>query len=319
VAINSAGFSPGPVTDVEYARILGASFASVMEGHHLAVTPGSADRTVSVAAGAISGQGVYSEVTTDTVPTASSNPSSGYRWDAVVLRKNWTAKTSTLVKVENTLLNSYSIPVGCNLGLSNIGTAAHDTLLALYRVNNGLTAVQEIIDYRPFGGGSWLRLRSPKALLPDWAPPGTFVERGGEQWVRDTLTTGFRLLRPNVTSWAARSASPLPGNAVGVEYTLAALFIPNAPAGSYTLFGAASAYASPAVNVTYRLVVNSDAGLIFRGSAQAQSTASSFSRVYQHTNGDLLIGLAGSSPGGGWTCSDGAQVTATWESPLALT
>lgn len=124
----------------------GASTPIVVGPTDFKVSPiTSADRTLSVAAGAAWGSGVYASsdtpITVQLGVVASSN-----RWDAVVLRRDWNTNTTQVTSVQNTLLNSKTVPSGIQQSPGNV----EDQLLALVQVTAGQSVPTSIVDLRCF-------------------------------------------------------------------------------------------------------------------------------------------------------------------------
>lgn len=102
MAITSVGYE-GTVGWLEWAKMstFGADYSCVGEGDYAVTLVPTADRTVRVAAGQAWGRGVMA-VSDAPVNLQPAPITSGSRWDTVVLRRNWTTKTSTLAVLSGT-------------------------------------------------------------------------------------------------------------------------------------------------------------------------------------------------------------------------
>lgn len=149
--VNVAGFK-GTVNDERWARLVpraGSNPYGVVNANDCKVTIASGDRRVTVAPttanGGVWGWGVFCEFAEATT-LALTAPTSGSRWDLIVLRRNWANRTVTPVVVPGTAARA--LPTR----RTNPG-AEDDQPLALARVQNGSTTVAEVIDLRCFSSG----------------------------------------------------------------------------------------------------------------------------------------------------------------------
>jgi hypothetical protein len=109
----------------------------------------AADRTVAVAPGSGWGQGVY-DTTTAEQTIQLDICSSGYRWDLVAWRRDWSTNSTTLVKINGNATKA--IPSG---RLTNPGTT-DDQPLALVKIVAGASQPAEIVDLRIWAGNGGL-------------------------------------------------------------------------------------------------------------------------------------------------------------------
>ena len=144
----------GVFTDVAYARsaMYGGDYGryAVQTATAWSVVADSATaRGVIVKAGRMVGDGIYDETTVD-IPLQFDAPAAGTTvYGAVVVTRDWTAKTSTL-KVVLGPTNTAQNPPGLN---TNAGVLA-DQVLALVQVVAGQLAVGPILDRRTWIEGS---------------------------------------------------------------------------------------------------------------------------------------------------------------------
>ncbi|MDK8450998.1 hypothetical protein [Corynebacterium mastitidis] len=116
-------------------------------------TAGSGLR-VSVAAGAGFAAGARIN-STSTESVTISAPSSGSRWDAVVLRIDWQKSTADLVAVQGTASappSTVTSGSGRTTSINRIPGTRYDALLALVRVSAGRSTVESLLDMRMWGG-----------------------------------------------------------------------------------------------------------------------------------------------------------------------
>ena len=136
------------VQDAKRSQFQGAVFPAVATRAALVVSiNGAASLTCNVSAGVAWAHGVMAtldaaeSVTFDSVTTLNAT-----RWDAVVIRRNWTAGTAVLAVVKGTAAASASqvLPPGLN---GNPGVL-HDQVLALVRIANGQNLPTLVVDMR---------------------------------------------------------------------------------------------------------------------------------------------------------------------------
>lgn len=102
------------------------------------------DRTVDVAPGMAWGFGVLA-VSDTTISIQLPTLGSGTRWDAIVLRRDWTDNSLNVIAIPNPTLNAKVVPTG---QLANNPGVVHDQLLALVQVTAGQTSPTALIDLR---------------------------------------------------------------------------------------------------------------------------------------------------------------------------
>lgn len=136
----------GGVQELQWAKLstgLGAAYTIEQAGVSANMDPtasGTVARTVNVSAGRAYNHGVRIDYPGGAVQLDAIG--SGSRWDAVVLRYDWSTNTAALAKVTGTATKQ--IPAGVN---SNPGVL-DDQLICLARVTAGQTNTQEIVDLR---------------------------------------------------------------------------------------------------------------------------------------------------------------------------
>lgn len=324
-ATSSAGYA-GPVTDEQYARILGGSFPWVSSKDDFVVTPGPGTLQITVSAGRITGYGIEDVFAAATLTATA--PSAGSEWWAVIVRRTY---TSTPPKSEVLMVKgsaAYAFPASLNLAMSNIG-GVHDIVLWMVRFTSGLTAVQERVDHRPFGGGTHLVLRdltgANAPLLPDWAPIGVFVTRNDEEWRHDYDDTGphWKMMRPAPddryryverapapdASFGTSGGSYVSGTMVGVQ------------PGKWRIKGTAVVAVGAVGNAG---IIGYDVRLMVNGVQRRFLPLAGFGGAqvshdieYLHTQdtfGNLPVNLTGFATTSVKACT-GSEIAMTWEGP----
>lgn len=162
MAITSVGYD-GTIDEVQWAQMIkkvGVSDYGVVGGTDwkvTAVTGGT--RTVSIAVGKGWGHGVYDSIDAN-VTIALDAATSGFRWDLIAMRRDWTGTggSSTIVKVNGTA--SKIIPTG---RLSGPGVT-DDQPLALVQITAGQTMPTAVVDLRCWAGNGGMAAQDTLAL-----------------------------------------------------------------------------------------------------------------------------------------------------------
>lgn len=183
MTIVSVGYA-GTITDTNYRRMAVDVFGSLYGVDDFAsfrVSAGVGDRALALAPGGAFGLGVYD--LSDAVETLTGAPvASGSRWDLVVLRRTWGAKTTVPLLVTGS--STKALP-SRNTGFAGV----NDQPIALVRFAAGQTAVQEIVDLRCIPGAGGLIAFDPLARsYLDHV--GVQVRIGDYLWTRTLDTNG---------------------------------------------------------------------------------------------------------------------------------
>lgn len=150
--LGTANTTIGPSQYADMTQSLTARF-KVDGPNDLKPTAGSGLR-VSVAAGSGFAAGARINSTATEAVTISA-PSSGSRWDAVVLRIDWQKSTADLVAVQGTASappSTVTSGSGRTTSINRIPGTRYDALLALVRVSAGRSTVESLLDMRMWGG-----------------------------------------------------------------------------------------------------------------------------------------------------------------------
>lgn len=144
MAIVSGGYD-GSLDEVGVAawHAAASSRPGIVTGVSLTVV-GNVDRTVRVGAGQAYGFGVLDTITGNTDLQCEA-VTSGSRWDTLVLRRDWRPAAggpSALMLLKGTSTQ------GISALAQNTPGVLHDQILALVRVQSGLTTIQELVDLR---------------------------------------------------------------------------------------------------------------------------------------------------------------------------
>lgn len=187
----------------ELGRHAGVSY-SVVGMDAFAVSAGSGDRVLNVQPGVASGQFIVDS--SDAVVNLTGAPvATGDRWDLVVLRRNWTAKTSTIVLIQGSA--TQALPTrSTNPGVQD------DHPIALVRFSAGQTAVQQVIDLRVWAGdgGCFAKHRMVRDFLTRIGTRVYIVDRtyvltissaGALAWVTDTVIFSSAQPSPADVPW----------------------------------------------------------------------------------------------------------------------
>lgn len=147
MTINSYGYD-GTITEAPWAplsKMLGTDYAVADSGDFKPTGVAGQAQTISFAAGAAFGQGVL--VTSDSaVSVQFASIASGTRWDAGVLRRNWSTNSSSVIAITGAG-SAQVIPSGV---LSSAGIAQDDQLLCLAQFTAGQTQPTQLLDLRTF-------------------------------------------------------------------------------------------------------------------------------------------------------------------------
>jgi hypothetical protein len=181
MAITSAGYD-GTVDEVQMAGMApktGTSEYGVEGAGDFAVSAvAGQDRTVSIAPGTAWGHFVK-DVSDANITKALTAPSSGSRWDMIVLSRDWQPAGGTTVgKVIEGGSSSNTLPSR----LTNPGVT-DDQPLALVRVDAGSTTIGDIIDLRCWGRNGGLTAKNTR-VLQYLTAIGSAVEINGTTWQR---------------------------------------------------------------------------------------------------------------------------------------
>lgn len=176
MAISNIGFA-GPVDVQDWYNLTRAtnSIYGVADSSELIVSvKAGADRTVAISPGNAWGRGIFTTSTATESVTLPAAPSSGSRWDMVVLRRDWNTKTATFTYVKGT--STKALPTRNTA----VGTL-DDQPLVLARVEAGKSAVQEIVDLKCWSNNSGLSIRDAMAM--DYLKQdGTTLTLGGKTY-----------------------------------------------------------------------------------------------------------------------------------------
>lgn len=207
MAITSKGYE-GTINYTDWARIaqyLGAQY-SVAGG--LAASPGSGDRTVTVGIGRAYGHGIFDDLTeAETVGAAP--VSSGSRWDTIALRRDWTARSTSLVLIPGASTKAITLDREVDAGLLD------DQPLYLARFAAGQSAVQEIVDVRCWHGDGGMVAKD--LVVRDYLNRlGTRVWINGVSWLLAFNSTGLPTWVPDAP-YVGTTAPPYADGLVWVK------------------------------------------------------------------------------------------------------
>lgn len=206
MAITSVGFERA-VTYAELGVLLqhaGAQY-SVFGPDAFAVSAGTGDRVLDVQAGRAAGQGILD--TSDAVEHLTGAPvASGNRWDLVVLRRDWGAKTTTPVLIQGTAAQEIPAARAAEPGVQD------DHPIALVRFAAGNTAAQDIIDLRVWhgDGGCFAKNRmvrdfltriGTRVYITDRTYVLTIGSTGTPAWVTDSVIASPTAPTPADVPW----------------------------------------------------------------------------------------------------------------------
>jgi hypothetical protein len=219
MALQISGFD-GSVVESDWAALSNntGSRYSVGGGTDFQVTPRSAATlTSNVAVGTAYGCGV--KVTNDAQITVihTTAPNSGTRWDAVVLRRNWsgTGGTATVVVIAGGATRS--MPTR-----NNTPGVLDDQVLALVPINAGQSIPGTPVDCRWLPSkvitvGDLLAVTDPVVGMEAVVPSGSVAP--ASRWRYELDTTGNAAWTRDTTSAAARTLTVISGTSVMVAAT----------------------------------------------------------------------------------------------------
>ena len=207
MAITSVGYERA-VTYAELGALLahaGAQYSVFgVDSFRCGINFGGPDRSVRVLPGRAAGQGVLDDL--DAAVTLIGSPvTSGDRWDMVVLRRNWTAKTTDLVLVSGS--SAKALP-----DRSQEPGVEDDQPIALVRFSAGQPQAAEVIDLRVWHGDGGCTARD-RLVLDYLDRIGTrvylldrtyvFAMRfdGNPQWVTDSVVVSAAAPTPADVPW----------------------------------------------------------------------------------------------------------------------
>jgi hypothetical protein len=230
----------GTVDEVAWASLtsyMGAEYA-VQDENALAVSPvAGMDRTVSIAPGQGFNHGVtatFTEPMTVQLPI----PTSGTRWDLIVLRFDWQPPGGTVVPTYVQGTPTRAVPAG---RLAEPGVA-DDLPLALVQVSSTSPTPTAVIDLRVWTGNGGMFAWDVLALS-FLTRLGSRVLIGPDEWVRtldavdNPVWTSARLSRPMVRAWRTPRVSGSPVDSyVPSQRDVSLVFMSqdHMPAGWYT-------------------------------------------------------------------------------------
>jgi hypothetical protein len=145
MALSSVGFD-GTLSEQDWATmasLTGAQYAVRLAGDFQVSVHAGSTLTVDIAAGTAFGRGV-TVVNTAQISIALDSVTSGARWDAIVIRRNWTTNTVTVEKITGTATRA--VPAGRN----NSPGTLDDQVIALVQSTFGQTLPTAVIDMRVF-------------------------------------------------------------------------------------------------------------------------------------------------------------------------
>lgn len=197
-------FYQGPIlhTDwADYSSLVGGQSYGVEQLTHYAATSGPGDRVARISAGNAWGWGVVDENDANidvTIPSVGS----GTRYDMIAIERNWTTKTTTVVRVQGTSVKA--IPAG---RLAAKGGIDHQPLW-LVQVTAGSSVITSFTDLRVFGGGTAGMQVANKEALGYLKFPGAIVDVGAE-------TYQFKAGASDFVKVGHQSATPVSMQATG--------------------------------------------------------------------------------------------------------
>lgn len=267
MAISSVGYK-GSVNDLMWAVLhpAASSRPSKIYGGDITIV-GSATRTIRIPSGRYYGWGVLDTITgnNDLVANAIS---SGTRWDTLVLRKDWTAKATTMLIVPGTSTKAVSADVETTPGVKA------DHVLGLLLVDSRYTTIQEWVPLVEWGFSLMFRYDTvmPAPIdFPYGQPimqnngPGMdiAVRRGGggsenwdallcRKWTNLALASGWKAVTGRTPQWRVvgdmlqlrGAVTKTDGSFLADTYvTVGSVTVDVAKAGNFPAFAGATAYA----------------------------------------------------------------------------
>lgn len=219
MALNSAGFD-GSIVESDWAGLSnnGGSRYSVGSTGDFKVTPRSAATlTCDVAAGVAYGGGVKVTNTAALTVTHATAPATGTRWDAVVIRRNWSGTGGTASVVVITGTATRTIPAR-----NNTPGVLDDQVLALVPINAGQSIPGTPVDCRWLASkvitcGDLLAIPEPVEGMEAVVLSGTNAP--STRWRYELDPTGNPGWKRDTTQIASQPLTVLTGTAVSVAPT----------------------------------------------------------------------------------------------------
>lgn len=216
MAIISVGYD-GSVNETQWAEMIkkigSADYGVVGPGDWKVSGVPAALRTVSVAVGKGWGHGVFDEINSN-VTVELDSVASGYRWDLIAMRRDWTGTggTSTVIKINGTSAKELPTDRASGPGLID------DQPLALVQVTAGQSQPTAVVDLRCWAGNGGMTAANSLSLnyLKSVGASCTIASRrwvcgvdtsGNAAWL-DTMTPGASVTLPLGTGWYAIGQAP---------------------------------------------------------------------------------------------------------------
>lgn len=306
MTITNVGYD-GPLSDTDFAQMsshLGVLVPVVCGRNDFAVTVSSGGvLTCNVAPGSAAAPGVLSTsdgtvaVSFDAVVTSGQT-----RWDAVVLRRNWSAGTTTVVVVKGTAAASAPqvLPAGVDLVLDS----GLDQVLALVQLTYGSTVPTAVVDRRIWGSKfftvpSSTALPTPTSALYGMEAETPTGERfrclsdssGNPAWVSNALPFLSRY-RNTGTTLTNNVNTTIDFNAVdvsdgGMTYSAGVVTVPKA--GKYQInAGFHRQTAATAGDIAIRLLKNGATAAFLTSHNDGRNGSIAISRAVSCAVGDTL-------------------------------
>lgn len=207
MAITSKGYERA-LTYAELGTLLshaGAQYSVFgVDSFRCGINFGGSDRSVRVLPGRAYGAGIVDD-SSDAVILTGAPVGSGDRWDMVVLRRNWTAKTTALVLVSGS--STKVLPDrSMNPGVED------DQPIALVRFSAGQTQAVEVVDLRVWHGDGGCTARDRLVLnyldrigsriyLLDRTYVYAMQADGNPKWVTDSVVVSTAAPSPADVPW----------------------------------------------------------------------------------------------------------------------
>lgn len=186
MAISSYGYE-GSITEREFAiasGFFGSDYGVSGASDFKVSIQATGDRLVSIAAGTAYGRGVL-DISNSAVTVQLDGIASGSRWDAIVIRRDWTPVVGGLTSVTKVTGSSQQVVPG---NLNRDPGVRDDQVLALVQVTAGNTTPTAIIDLRMFAAKA--ALMTDLRAWPD-APLGALATVDGITYRREMGSNGL--------------------------------------------------------------------------------------------------------------------------------